>query len=305
MNYVLITAAHNEEAYIEETIRSVLSQSVPPLKWILVSDASTDRTDEIVEQYASENPIIQLHRLEANHKHSFGAQARALAAGYECVKGLEFEFIATLDGDVSFESDYFAELLRQFQTDQSLGLTGGFIYEKKDGVFQERRGNRTWSVAGATQFFRRECYEAIGGIQPLEYGGHDWHAEASVHMLGWTSKAVPELKVYHHRGTGTARSLLRHWFRQGKMDYSLGSLPAFEVLKCFLRFGSKPFVIGGLARLAGFACAFVSRPKRTVSDEFVRFLQKQQRERLSKFFFRGRRRELNVDAKRVGSRGVL
>ena len=46
--YVLITPARNEEIYIEKTIQSVISQTVLPQKWVIVSDSSTDNTDEIV-----------------------------------------------------------------------------------------------------------------------------------------------------------------------------------------------------------------------------------------------------------------
>ena len=48
-NYVLITPARNEEAFIEKTIQSVVSQTILPAKWVIVSDGSTDRTDEIVK----------------------------------------------------------------------------------------------------------------------------------------------------------------------------------------------------------------------------------------------------------------
>ena len=46
--YVLVTPARNEEDFIELTIQSVVRQTVRPVKWAIVSDGSTDRTDEIV-----------------------------------------------------------------------------------------------------------------------------------------------------------------------------------------------------------------------------------------------------------------
>ena len=52
--YVLLTAAHNEEAFIEKTIASVLAQTVLPLRWVIVSDGSTDKTAEIEERYGSQ-----------------------------------------------------------------------------------------------------------------------------------------------------------------------------------------------------------------------------------------------------------
>src|SRR5437762_2712355 len=45
--YVLITPARNEEAYIGQTIDSVVAQSHRPSAWVIVSDGSTDRTDGI------------------------------------------------------------------------------------------------------------------------------------------------------------------------------------------------------------------------------------------------------------------
>ena len=51
INYVLITPARDEEAHIEKTIQAVISQTILPLKWIIVSDSSVDETDEIIKSY--------------------------------------------------------------------------------------------------------------------------------------------------------------------------------------------------------------------------------------------------------------
>jgi poly-beta-1,6-N-acetyl-D-glucosamine synthase len=282
--YVLLTAAHNEQANIEGTIRSVLKQSVQPLKWIIVSDASIDRTDEIVKDYASDNAVIELIRLERANRYSFAAKVHAIKTGYEHLRNLRYDFIGILDADITFEFDYYAKLLDQFRKSPQLGLTGGFIYEDRLGVFTSRRSNRTFSVAGAVQLFRKECYEQIGGICPLRYGGEDWCAEVNARMMGWTVRATQELKVFHHRNTGTANNLLRYWFQQGKMDFSLGCLPAFELVKCMGRLTEKPAVFGGLARLFGFAWSYCHGADRPVSEEFVRFLRAEQKRKLTSIF---------------------
>jgi GT2 family glycosyltransferase len=281
--YVLITAAHNEERYIEGTIRSVLGQSIRPLRWIIVSDASTDRTDEIVSQYARENPFIEQVRLEKSHRHDFAAKVHAIRSGYRCLENVKYGYLGILDADTSFGTDYYSTLLNRCKMEPRLGITGGFIYEDRDGVFTSRQSNRVFSVAGATQFFRRECFEEIGGISPLRYGGEDWGAEVSARMMGWIVSAWPDLVVFHHRSTGATGGLLHSRFQQGKMDYSLGCLPAFEVVKCAARLTEKPVVIGGLARLAGFAWSYGAGGDRAVSKEFVQFLRKEQRWRLKEF----------------------
>jgi cellulose synthase/poly-beta-1,6-N-acetylglucosamine synthase-like glycosyltransferase len=50
--YVVITPVRNEEEYLPYTLKSMMSQTVKPLKWIIVNDGSTDRTGEIAEEAA-------------------------------------------------------------------------------------------------------------------------------------------------------------------------------------------------------------------------------------------------------------
>src|ERR1700722_14712739 len=76
--YVLMTAAYNEQAHIERTITCVLSQSVLPEHWVIVSDGSTDTTDSIVERYASQFDFIRLLRVTRTPGHSFKSKVLAL-----------------------------------------------------------------------------------------------------------------------------------------------------------------------------------------------------------------------------------
>ena len=278
--FALITAAYNEEAYIENTIRSVLRQSVRPVQWIIVSDGSTDRTDEIVSQYTRENEFIELMRLDGSHKGNFSAKVHAIRTASNHLACMEYEFIGILDADITFDSDYYANLFEMFRGDPRLGIAGGRIHEEKSGAFQDRKGNRTESVPGAVQLFRRQCYESIGGIRPLAHGGEDWFAEVRARMQGWAVRSNRDLIAYHHRPTGSADNQLRRWFQQGRMDFSLGSLPTFEIVKCCLRLGGRPLVLGGIVRLAGFVWSYCIRDERAVSEDVVQFLRSEQRQRL-------------------------
>jgi hypothetical protein len=132
--------------------------------------------------------------------------------------------------------------------------------------------------------FRRECFDAIGGYVPLRYGGPDWYAEISARMKGWRVRAFPELVVYHHRNTGTADGILRYKFRQGLMDFSLGSDPTFEIFKCLSRIRERPYILAGLLRLAGFSWSYCCGEKRSVPEDFVQYLRKEQREKLCSSF---------------------
>jgi GT2 family glycosyltransferase len=278
--YVLITAAHNEEVYIERTLLSVINQSVRPMKWVIVNDRSTDRTEEIIQQYQASYGFIMHLTITGDSTRNFGAQVRAINSGYELIKHLDFDFIGNLDADISFKAHYFEQLLNSFDQNKNLGLIGGTIYEQYGGEFQPRKFNNPRSVPHAVQLFRRRCFEDIGGYIPLRYGGPDWYAEVSARMQGWEVHAMQELEVYHHRPTMGAEGSIRGAFRQGRMDYSLGSHPLFEIAKCASRVRAKPYVLVGLSRLIAFLWATFKREKREVSDEFLKYLRQEQSMRL-------------------------
>ena len=100
--YVLITAARNEQAYIERTIQSIISQTVLPVQWVIVSDGSTDRTDEIVNKYIQGYDFIELLRIMGDSRRNFVSQVRTFKAGCKQLKDVDYEFIGNLDTGIYF-----------------------------------------------------------------------------------------------------------------------------------------------------------------------------------------------------------
>lgn len=281
--YALITAAHNEEKYIENTLRSVISQTVLPVKWIIVSDGSTDDTDEIVRRYEAAFPFIRLLRREKDSERDFASKVFALNAGMQSIENESFQFIGLLDADVSFEPDFFRALFRKFEENPALGLAGGFIFEEVNGKFISVAGNRTMSVAGAVQMFRHDCRESIGSLLPLKHGCVDVYPEISARMRGWRVESFPELEIRHHRRTGGSVGVLRYRYRHGFADYSIGYHPVFEVVRLLGQIPHRPFSFGPIAHLCGFVAANLRREKRMVPRELVTFLRNEQKRRLLSF----------------------
>jgi len=278
--YALITAAYNEEKFIGLTITSVVSQTLRPARWIIVSDGSTDGTDDIVRSAMERHDFIRLVRLCDDHPRNFAAQANAIGAGQQHLQGVEVDFVGNIDADISFGPDYFARLLAKFSENDRLGLAGGWIHEMKGGVFKPVKTQNVSSVPHAVQLFRRECFETIGGYPALPYGGPDTYAEVAARMHDWQVRSFPELTVHHHRPLAGAEGWVRGRFRQGLMDFSLGYYPAFEAIRCLRRWNEPPFVAGAVVRSAGFLWACVSGQPRAVSNEFIDFFRKEQSKRL-------------------------
>ena len=278
--YVLLTAAHNEEAFIGATIESVLAQDSLPERWVIVSDRSTDRTDEIVKEYAAEHPLIHPVHLDGDRHRDFACKVNALKAGYVHLCGVGYDFIGNLDADICLPRTYYSELLRQFQVEPMLGVSGGFVDEKCRGTIQRRAFSVSTSVPHAAQLVRKECFEAIGGYVPMKYGGEDWCAEVNARMRGWRVESFPDLRVLHLRPTGTAVGLLRARFNQGRMSFSMGSHPLFELARCLHRISEKPLLAASVLRAAGFLWSNCSERERPVPKEFVAFLREEQMGRL-------------------------
>jgi poly-beta-1,6-N-acetyl-D-glucosamine synthase len=286
MNYVLITAARNEEVYIVRTIEAVLSQTSLPVKWVIVSDGSNDGTDDIVKRYASHHSFIDFQRREGDKsKADFASKVYALKQGYLRLHGVDYSLIGTLDADVSFGPSYYDDILMQFKRNPRLGIGGGFIHENHEGFFQSRPLNVDYSVAGAIQLFRRDCYEMIGGIMPSRVGGEDWIAEINALMHGWEVKAFPELVVYHHKSSNFKRGFVSESLRQGIMDYAVGSHPLFEIVKCIRRIKTKPFFVHSILRMYGYMQSWLQGSERVVPPEVMDFLRREQLSRIRGYVF--------------------
>ena len=282
LTYVLITPARNEAAFIELTIKSVAAQTVRPLKWVVVSDGSTDGTDDLVKQYAAHYDWIELVRMPERRERHFAGKVNAFNAGSERLKGSNYDIIGSLDADISFDAEYFEFLLKKFAENPRLGV-GGTPF-REGGIAYDYRYTSEEHVSGACQLFRRECFESIGGYVPLKVGGIDLAAVLTARMKGWQTRTFAEKCCEHHRKMGTAnhRSLMIT-FRGGYHDYLMGGQPVWQVFRSAYQMRRMPFVIGGSVLLAGYLWAAVTRAEKVVSQDLVKFRRKEQMQRLRKF----------------------
>jgi glycosyltransferase involved in cell wall biosynthesis len=287
-NYVLITAARNEETYIENTIKTIIAQTELPVKWIIVSDGSTDRTDEIVLQYSARHNFIHLVRKTANinEQVDFSSKVHAIIIGYDKLKDIDYEFIGILDGDVTFDSCYYKKVLNKFSKNYRLGIAGGIILDQYDDHCIRRSPNRSNYVSGCIQLFRRKCYEDIGGLFPIKEGGEDTIATFTALMKDWEVEAFEELEVYHHKHSKATRDKLKEAFRAGRMFYALGSHPLFEVLKSIKSITAEPYLLFAMTRMCGYLIPYFKRQRRTATEEFIQFMRKDQLTQLKAVFIK-------------------
>jgi len=285
-SYALITSAYNEKDYLPSTIEAVLGQRVLPQKWVIVSDGSTDGTDAIINEYATRHSFIRYLRIQKEYrKVGFASKVYALNEASRYISETSYEFIGNLDADITFESsEYFLKLMDRFDADPKLGISGGSVFEPMNGKFKERAFNNLNSVAGAIQFFRRKCFEELGGFQPIDTGGEDTIAEICARAKGWKVITASELIVYHHKKGNVARGSIREGIRQGKMDYLVGTHPLFELLKCAHRIMEKPYFVKAIIRGMTFFTLVTTGRERFVTKDIMEQLRKEQKSRMRRFF---------------------
>jgi poly-beta-1,6-N-acetyl-D-glucosamine synthase len=281
--YILITPARNEADFIELTIRSMIGQTVLPLKWVIVSDGSTDGTDAIVRKYAADHPWIELVCMPERRERHFAGKVHAFNAGYDRVKNLDFDIVGNLDADVSFEPDHFEFLIARMEETPQLGVAGAPF---REGTYQyDYRFSNIENVWGGCQLFRRGCFEAIGGYMPLKGGCIDHVAVISARFHGWQTRTFTEKVCLHHRQMGTAlQGGLMARFKFGVKDYSVGNHPLWELFRTFYQMTHRPFVVGGIALGSGYVWSLVRRAEIPISSELVGFVRHEQMQRLKRFF---------------------
>ena len=286
-SYVLVTPVKDEEITIEITIQSVINQTLLPREWVIVSDQSTDSTDDIIQRYATNYKFINFVRLQGNQERSFASVVHVTETGVKALKSKNHDYLGLLDADVRFGPDYYEALLKRFAMDPKLGLAGGLVLDIVSGGIGKGRQNMN-DVAGATQFFRRECFESLGGLVAIPEGGWDAITCFVARANGYLTATFPELIVEHlkPRNASQGNVISRKW-QTGIREYALGNHPLFVIIKCLSRLLEPPIIVAAVVRLISFFwCYFVGR-KRMIDPKLMNMIRNEQLSRiLPGFIFR-------------------
>jgi poly-beta-1,6-N-acetyl-D-glucosamine synthase len=276
--YVIITPVRDEELYISETIRSVLGQSHLPERWVIVDDGSTDKTLQIIEKWTREIGWITVLTTGSEKRNLGSAEIIAFKRGLEVIGDISFDFIVKLDGDVSFGSDYFQNILNLMLSDTGWGITSGTYCEKKGDAWVKIE-MPFYHAAGASKILRRECYEAIGGF--VSKKGWDTLDEIRAGLKGWKTGHFEDIKFLHLKPEGAAMGNIKTHKFHGEIYYETGGGIIFLLAKAFHRmFSMKPYIIGGAAMIIGYLSPLARRKPRLVDREEAHYYRKMLNKRL-------------------------
>ena len=216
----------NSRDVVGAALTSIWTQSCPPDEVIVVDNASTDGTPEMVEEIAGGRARLVLLTRNLGYSGGFN-QALRLAGG---------DFLLLLNPDVRLDPDFIEQALPGFD-DPRVGIVAGLLLRPdrrtvdSSGLFLARsrktldrgfaspldesrdRAGPVLSACGAAPFYRRAMVEDIADGQEffdssyfafredLEVGWRAWRA-------GWKAVCRPEAVAIHLRSGGASRGRL-------------------------------------------------------------------------------------------------
>jgi len=270
MNYYIVIPAHNEEAFIALTLQSLAEQTLLPAKVVVVDDNSTDKTSEIVQEFASKYPFTHLVKRTSEAIHLPGSKViQAFHKGYETLDE-SYDVIVKLDADLILPANYFETIITIFKSDSKIGMAGGFAYIEKNGDWILENLTDKDHIRGAFKAYRKECFLQIGTLKPAM--GWDTVDELLCKFYGWKVVTDASLKVKHLKPTGANYNKTAR-YKQGEAFYSLGYgflITAVASAKLAM-LKKKPFLF--FDYIKGFLKAKTAKKPLLVTEEQARFIR--------------------------------
>ena len=204
MNFYIIIPAHNEEAFLAQTLQSLTTQTLLPKQIVVVNDHSTDATQLIIDSFSAKFPFITSITISSEEKHQPGSKVvKAFYKGLDLIDE-NYDILCKFDADLIFPNNYLERISEIFQNNTSCGLAGGFCYIEKDGEWGLENLTNKDHIRGALKAYRKQCFQDMGGLK--ESMGWDTVDELLAQYHGWEIKTDESLHVKHLKPTGATYS---------------------------------------------------------------------------------------------------
>lgn len=270
MNYYIVIPAHNEEAFMALTLQSLADQTVLPTKAVIVNDNSTDKTGDIVLAFAEKHPWISLVNATSDAIHLPGSKViLAFQKGLATMDD-QYDIMVKADADLIFPPNYFETIIQHFESDDRIGMVGGFAYIEKNGEWLLENLTDKDHIRGAFKAYRKATFKQIGGLKPAM--GWDTVDELLCKFYHWKVVTDESLKVKHLKPTGANYNKTAR-YKQGEAFYTLGYgffITAIASLKLAMRKG-KPLLFADYIK--GFWKAKSAKKPLLVTEEQAKFIR--------------------------------
>jgi glycosyltransferase involved in cell wall biosynthesis len=269
--YLILIPCYNEALYLKKTLQSIINQSILPEQLIIIDDNSSDETPKIIQKYVQEFPWIKSIHKNSENVHLPGSKViQAFQLGFDHISK-DYDILVKADADLIFPTHYFKTILNHFNSDEKIGMAGGFAYIEKNGQWILENLTDKDHIRGAFKAYRKACFENIGGLKPAM--GWDTVDELLARFYGWNIKTDANLKVKHLKPTGQQYNKNAR-YKQGEAFYTLGYgfwITLIASVKLAFKKG-KPLLF--IDYILGFLKAWQQKTPQLVTNEQAKFIKK-------------------------------
>ena len=200
MNVYIIIPFHNEEKYIESTIKSIVEQSYPVKKLLLINDNSKDQSSSKIDSYLKEYDWISKLDINSNNKHLPGK--KVINAFNQGLKSLDsnYDIICKFDANIILPKNYLEKIILEYKKDPYVGMVSGILYIKKNDNWIFEKVSSKKHVRGPIKSYRKACFKEIGGLK--ESIGWDTVDVLLAKYNKWKVVTYEDLIVKHLKPTG-------------------------------------------------------------------------------------------------------
>jgi len=277
----IVSPVRDEGKYVRNTLDAMVAQTVQPQEWLFVDDGSTDDTRAIIETYAAKHPWIRvISRDDRGFRQLGSGVIAAFDYGRARLARQDYQYVAKLDGDMSFTPKYLEVMIGRLESEPKLAAVSGKVFRPESGGFVEEYIIDEM-VAGQFKLYKRVAFEAIGGFtQTILWDGIDIHR---CRMKGYTTLSFhhPDAKLIHHRLMGSSDSnVFKGRVRLGRGIWFMGYHPLYAIASGLFRMHEKPYFIGGLIIIGGYFFAAMRGEPRFADRDFIENLRRWQLQKL-------------------------
>lgn len=219
MNYWVVVVARNGEQTIKQTLNSLMSQTLPPLRIIVVDDGSTDATPAILREYGQLNHELvrtiklpncgyDIRRVPANIN---------LASRSASENGLDTDFFMISGDDCSYPASYAQSLTTRMSESRGLVVTSG--RPSSGGVT-----NQEHTPSGSGRMIDSSYWHQVGARYPVKAGWETWLLYEA-RERGFRVKLFDDLIFDHARPRGSKHQFV-YW---GAAMLTLGYHPLYAI----------------------------------------------------------------------------
>jgi poly-beta-1,6-N-acetyl-D-glucosamine synthase len=273
--YIIISSAYNEESTIEHSIKSVIKQSVLPVKWYIINDGSTDHTAQIIEDYSDVYPwIVRIDKENGNWGIPGYHAIPNFYIAYEKALLDDFSFITNLDTDIIIDKiDYYEYQIDRMVQNPKLGICSGVTYFISPENEKKIVWHEPWHTTGALKFYRKECLQSI---EPLVADiGWDGIDEFKAMSKGWETITFFELEVNH---LGKLRDLKRNkktnqYFYYGR-SAAMRGYPFWFVFMKYIKYIIELGLNTSFKFIYGYFFAIIKNEEKILTRDEIKYLRK-------------------------------